>query len=38
LPKVFFDPNDGSFEKGYWLRFDLSWKDFNALGNRVGKE
>jgi hypothetical protein len=32
FPKVFFDTNDGSSERGYWLGFEQSRKDLEALG------
>lgn len=35
FPKVFFDANDGSFEQGYWLGFDRSRNDLEALGEAL---
>ena len=35
LPRVFFDANDGSMEHGYWLGFDQSRKDLEALGTAL---
>ena len=35
LPRVFFDTNDGSMEHGYWLGFDQSRKDLDALGTAL---
>ena len=35
LARVFFDGNDGSMEHGYWLGFDLSRKDLEALGDTL---
>ena len=32
FPRVFFDANDGSIEDGYWLGFDKSRSDLEALG------
>lgn len=30
-----FDTNDGSLEHGYWLGFDQSRKDLEALGDEL---
>ena len=30
-----FDTNDGSMEHGYWLGFDQSRKDLEALGDEL---
>jgi hypothetical protein len=35
FPRVFFDTNDGSIEDGYWLGFDRSRQDLEALGNEL---
>ena len=35
LPRVFFDTNDGTMEDGYWLGFDQSWTDLQALGDEL---
>jgi hypothetical protein len=35
LPGVFFDANDGSMEHGYWLGFDQSRQDLDALGTAL---
>ena len=35
LHRVFFDTNDGSIERGYWLGFDQSRKDLAALGTAL---
>lgn len=33
--RVFFDTNDGSIEHGYWLGFDQSRNDLEALGGEL---
>jgi hypothetical protein len=35
LPRVFFDANDGTMEHGYWLGFDRSLSDLQALGEEL---
>ena len=30
-PRIFFDTNEGSHERGYWLHLDQSKKDIAAL-------
>lgn len=35
LPKVFFDTNEGSLEHGYWLGFDQSRKELEALDSAL---
>ena len=34
-PRVFFDTNDGSMQRGYWLGFDRSQRDLESLGDKL---
>jgi hypothetical protein len=35
--RVFFDANSGSYEGGYYLCFDLSKQDINAMGSALNE-
>ena len=35
LPRVFFDTNAAGMTQGYWLGFDQSRKDLEALGDAL---
>ena len=35
LPRIMFDTNDGLMEDGYWLGFNRSRKELEALGDAL---